>query len=81
MALVGEGSKPEAVVPLQSGKIPVDIRGGPDATIHMTNIINFPNADPSNLDQATFERRFRNQITITMRNMARDGTLNKAMVR
>lgn len=80
LALVSEGSKPEAHVPLQGGKIPVDIRGGAGATIHMTNIIQFPNADPSNLDQATFERRFKRHIVQTMRNLARDGTLNKVVI-
>lgn len=64
---------PEAHIPLQGGKVPVNINGGGGG--NYTINISFPNADANNIDPVVFKNKIKQGIDM----LVSEGKLNKAV--
>ncbi|RKY33174.1 MAG: phage tail tape measure protein [Candidatus Omnitrophota bacterium] len=84
LGLVGEGGRPEAIIPLEGGAVPVKLIGGRAGNIIRFGDINvtieLPNVDLENLDQSKINRIFRLKFIPAIKDAARSGILSSDLV-
>ena len=71
LAMYGEGSRPEAIVPLPDGRaIPVNLRGGGGAPVQINTTINVDGGGSgSNADNQALAKEIQKQVVPSIRKM------------